>query len=872
MIKSGVLKRVLKNGMTILIEESRAIPKVSIQLWYNVGSRDEKSGEKGIAHFIEHMIFKGTTNLSESDINTLTHKLSGYCNAFTSYDYTGYLFDMPSQNWTKILPVMADCMTNCTFKQDLLNSELKAVIQELKMYNDDYSSTLIERMLGSIFFDHPYHHPIIGYKQDLWSLKRDALVAFYKKHYVPNNATLVIVGDVDPEQAFQAAVENFEHIAPNYMYKKEAFSHLDDLEERSITLYRDIQQPPCMLAWLVPGINRKQDYLLDLLSWIIGAGKSSRLYKKIVDELGLALDLESFTYDLFDHSLFMINFQPKNISDKEKIIDLINAEIKNLASYDISDAELLRARKKTEMDFISLQENNQKKAYLLGKFFLATGDEHYLARYCNYPLEKIKNDMRKLVQENFKMMHSGVVMPLPEEHKEYWTQLQQASDKIDEQVLSGITRETEVEESVFAHTITREISSRFNFPQAKTATLSNGLKIFYHHDPHLPKVELILDLQAKYYYDPVGEQGLSMFVADMLEEGTKHYSAQDLAQELESRGMDLNVIPGQVTLNMLRSDVFSGLTLLNEVLTQAVFSSDSIEKVRHQMIGDIKNFWDTPTQFIGQLLRQELYKHHPYAQNMLGSLESINKITRDDLVRAYKQYYTPCGSRLSIVGSFDENNIIKLLEDTLGAWSGERLPDFAFPSLLPVTAETINYPINRDQIVLAFGGLSVDRKDPRFDALLLFDQVFTGGILGSMSSRLFELRERSGLFYTIGGSLIAGVGKQPGMTLVKTIVSQDRLKDAEAQIEQVIRHAAHGLTQEELEEAQHAVANSLVDHFGTYRSIAATFLHVDEYALPANYFNNRAQQLAQLTISDVQKAVDTVLKPELMVKIRVGRI
>ena len=171
--KAGtVSKHVLDNGMTILVRPIHTVPKVSVQLWYNVGSKDEMDKERGIAHLIEHMTFKGTKKLSESDINFVTHMLSGSCNAFTSYDYTGYLFNFPTQHWKESFNIMADCMTNCSFKDYMLNSEMKAVIQELKMYRDRYERSLVDEMIGMIFADHPYHHPIIGYKQDLWSVSR----------------------------------------------------------------------------------------------------------------------------------------------------------------------------------------------------------------------------------------------------------------------------------------------------------------------------------------------------------------------------------------------------------------------------------------------------------------------------------------------------------------------------------------------------------------------------------------------------------------------------------------------------------------------------------------------------------------------------
>ena len=166
-----VQKKVLKNGLTVLVLENHLSLKFHHSYGMVLDQKMKSLSQKGIAHFIEHMIFKGTEKLSESDINLITHKLSGTCNAFTSYDYTGYLFDFPASVWQEALPIMADCMRNCTFKQQFLNSEVKAVIQELKMYNDDYGSTLIEKMISTIFLDHPYHHPIIGYKYDLWSLK-----------------------------------------------------------------------------------------------------------------------------------------------------------------------------------------------------------------------------------------------------------------------------------------------------------------------------------------------------------------------------------------------------------------------------------------------------------------------------------------------------------------------------------------------------------------------------------------------------------------------------------------------------------------------------------------------------------------------------
>ncbi len=263
---TSVFKKVFDNGLTLLVIPRSDIPKVSLQLWYNVGSKNEETGTRGLAHLIEHMIFKGTEKLSESDINLITHKLSGVCNAFTSNDYTGYLFDIPSQHWQEVLPIMAYCMSNCSFKQHFLNSELKAVIQELKMYNDDYLSTLIEKMISALFADHPYHYPIVGYKQDLWNVSRRQLLSFYHRFYGPNNATMVVVGDVDIEEVSAAVEKNFGAIKPLNL-KRPELHHAFDIVSQQTTIYRDIKQPLMLMAWVIPGVCERKEYLFDFGSW-----------------------------------------------------------------------------------------------------------------------------------------------------------------------------------------------------------------------------------------------------------------------------------------------------------------------------------------------------------------------------------------------------------------------------------------------------------------------------------------------------------------------------------------------------------------------------------------------------------------------------
>jgi zinc protease len=873
-VHQHVVKRVLDNGLTILIHESHEIPKVSLQIWYNVGSKDELLGEKGIAHLIEHMIFKGTDTLSESDINILVHKLSGSCNAFTYYDFTGYLFNFPTHHWREALPVVADCMTNCLFDDDMLNSEMKAVIQELKMGKDNYGRSLMMEMLSMIFPDHPYHYPTIGYKQDLWNVSGKDLLAFYKKHYKPNNATLVVVGDVDPDEVVALAQQYFGDIPqdPEYTKKEHFFQH--DIVSKSVTLYREVAQPMILYAFVVPGATEKKDTALDIFEWILGKGKSSRLYKKLVNDEQLVTDVSTGCINLFDHGLFYIMVEPKDVKDADVIERSILAEFDDLAQNGIGHDEFQRGFKKTQMAFYSLLEDIQEQAFAIGHAYLATGDENYVFTALEQPEELLKEQIQSLITTYFRpaIINKGFVLPLPEREKKEWALLQEESDGEDQKILSARTRSTEVEDAVYAKTIAIQEPTHFDFPKAQTCTLSNGLKVFYHHNDTTPKINIALEFKARPYYDPQEQQGLYSFVTNMMTEGTENYTSEELANEIESRGMSVSVYPGGVSVKMLHADFEYGLGILNEILTKATFPENEIEKVRHQLLANIKQYWDEPRSFSGQLVSDVIYKGHPYSKQPLGTADSVVAITRQDLINFYKKYISSCDARIAIVGDLEGYDLQNILETALGNWAANDVKAIEFPPLSPVAPTEINYPINRDQVVLCLAQLSIARKDINFDKYLLFDQIFGGGALGSMSSRLFDLREQTGLFYGISGSLVVGSDEQPGIFQVRTIVSLDRLAEAEKVIKETIDTVADTLTEEEIAEAKRAVVSSLIDRFVSNNNIASTFLALERLGFPADYYDNRAAEIEKITLDEVKESVRNILNSKNLITVRAGRV
>ncbi len=868
--KSYVIKEVLSNGMTVLIRTTNTMQRVSVQLWYDVGSKHEETGEHGLAHWLEHMSFKGTEKLSEADIFMVTSKLAGIANATTSFDWTRYYMNLPTDSWHEVLPIMADCMQHCTLKEDMLNSELKVVIQELKMRKDNYGTCMYEKLLSTVFADHPYHHPIIGYKHDLYNLSRDKLFAFYKQHYVPNNAVLVVVGNVDPEKALLEIKKHFESIPADPTYKHKEFYLTNDLSNQTISIYKDIKQPRIWLAFSVPGLKKIQDdNIYDVLELLLTRGKQSRLRKKLVDDLNLVTALSSFNFGLFDHDLFCIEFQPKDSKDIDTIVEHIAQEISTLGTT-ISDDELLRADKISQKDFYNFLEDNYQQATAIGKYFLATGDENYVFKEDEQDMESLKNTLNDFVTNYFRptLMHKVMMLPLPESEKKHWLSMQQSSDQEDAEILAARVRESEVEEGKYVHTVPTYEPSIKQAPRPQKTTLENGIEVFYYHNASIPTITLLLDLKAGAKYDSDTLPGLYNMLCNYMLEGTEHYTGEQLAQELESRAISLSISPGFIKMTMLKEDLPKALELLEEIVSKATFPEKSCEKIRSWALAHYYHFVDDPTAQAWQRGYEVLYKGHPRAKNTVGTEQSINAIQRQDVIDFYKKYITPYKAIIALVGDIEAYNVPEQLQKTIGTWQGPLVPDIDYPTLQSINKETIAHSMNRDQVILALAGLSIKRTDDDFDKLLIFDYIFGQGL----NSRLFKLREQSGAFYSISGSLVKDAGKQPGIVYVGTMVSKDRVDEAITMITNTIDTVIDTITQEEVDDAKRMILNNAYNAYTTNNAMANTFLFLDSYKLPDNYYEKRSEMLAKITLDDVKIAARKVLSSDAMITIKVGRI
>jgi len=866
-----VFKSVLSNGLTVLIHQKKAAPKVALQMWYNVGSKHEQPGERGMAHFLEHMIFKGTdTMLSEADINAVSQKLAAYANAFTSYDYTAYVFDVPVANWDKMLPIYADCMQNCSFLQDHMNSEVQAVIQELKMYRDDYHWTLADGLITNIFESHPYHYPIIGYKQDLWNLQRETFFKFYHKYYVPNNAAFVVVGDVDPLEALGKIEKVLGAIPRGQDVVHPEFFFNDELQAKTFSIYRELEQAFCMMSFVVPGGREKKDFIFDIIGSLLVNGKGSRLHIKLVDELELATSVSSMCYGLFDRGVFFISFKPKHEKDIPAIKEIIFNEIRALAYEPIPEEQMRRALKIAQIDYQHLLEDTTKQASAIGSAFIGFQDEEYPFEYCNYNPDTIVSEIQALLQRYFRksLCFYGEVIKAAQEDQPYLKQLQEESDALDSKILSGKDRKTLVEAGRYVDSIVVEKLPVQKFPAPEVYTLANGLKILLSHNDEVDLVECALRYKADYQYDTQDLLGMGHLVAKMMLEGTVKYPGLSFVQEAESYGVTLYTNAGHIECSMLSEDLRKGLELIGQMVQEAAFDEAAFDRIKNVTKSQLTQFWDTPKRSINQVVAEQVYGKHPYANMSLGTEESLQKISKDMAYDFYKKVLTPQDSVLVVVGNFDPKTIKQDIENYFGSWTGGKIEDLQYPVIQATAPKTVDIVKQRDQIVVAFAGLSIDRLHPWYDALLVFNQLLVVG----MNSYLFSLREQSGLFYTISGSLLHGSGTQPGIVFIKTIVSKDRLQEAQDAILNCLDTSINNVTEQEFDEAKEMVINTFPSLFETNEASASAFMFLDKYNLPYDYFEKRISLIRAMKLDDMKHAVKQYLNSKNLMCVRIGRM
>ena len=411
----NVFEYKLENGLKILLLADNRAPMIVSKLWYGVGSRDESSGETGIAHFLEHMMFKGTKNFGPKVFSNLIKKNGGSHNAFTSFDYTGYYEKLPSNKIELAIKLEADRMKNLTLDPKEFELERKVVLEERRSRVDDNPvNYLFEKLRQKAFKSHTYANPIIGWEKDIRKISLKNMGTFYKKFYVPENATLIIVGDIKISETIQIIKKYFGQIKSKGNFKREIIIEPRQEKERSILIRRTAALPYFAMAYHTPNWKHPDSAALTLLEYILGGGESSRIYQRLVRKDGLALSAGAeYRYLSFDPDLFYFYAQPASGISVAKIKKVFHEELKKISSFNVTQEELERAIKGIEASSIFSMDSHYYRAMMLGRSAIC-GDWKIIKNYLKKIRKVTPEDIIKVAKKYLRPNNRTIAELIPQ--------------------------------------------------------------------------------------------------------------------------------------------------------------------------------------------------------------------------------------------------------------------------------------------------------------------------------------------------------------------------------------------------------------------------------------------------------------------------
>lgn len=870
----GVRKVVLDNGMTLLIWQNKAVPKVLVQIAYNIGSYVEQSGERGLAHLIEHMIFKGTEKLSESDIDEIGRKYGASFNAFTSMDVTSYYFETNKNNWKPFAHILADCMKNARFDEQHLASELKAVIQELKMYKDNYWSMMFEKITSLLFpANHPYHFPVIGYKEDLLNLSAANLKKFYEKYYTPEHATLFVIGDVDPDDVVAVVKSEFESITSDHKATITEFPHLpNELVTQHTRFFEDIKSEQVGFYWRIPGLRHKDEILSSAAAFLLGGGEGSRLHRSLVDEHKVATGVGVYAQKFMEAGVFVVLIEP--VTGKiDECRTIVAQEINKAIKDGFVDKELEHMTKAKGKSFLQKLQQYKNFTYEWLTSYFATGDEYAIFNRINKFVDIQSHDIQHFLESTIDpmLMNQIDVLPVPESKKKMSEEAKRHSDDLDKKIMDKYVRTAPVEEPRFAFEMSEPEPLEFQFPKPdREILLDNGLKVLLRKNGTLPIMSVTCKFNEFFYFSSAKE-GLALeFMMNMLMEGSTGHNKQDNVDFFEFHGVDYHFGSEGAGLSMLSADYKKIFERFLFILLNPTFPQDALDKQKAISIDSFVRSKDEPSDVGIRELKCMIYKNHPFAWTFDDAIELIKSLDVQQLKALHKKYVTSGNMILSIAGDFDIDLVEQTIKEVFNQWTQGQAQVIDYPQSAFVPGLEKDMYMVRDQVVMLFGQpshVTIYHKD------LIPLKMLNFIAFHSLGSRLFQLRQETGLFYTAFGAWGAGAGKDIGFDYLGAILSLDKLDQAEKGIGALIDDLAkNGVKEHEISAARQLYLKTLIDAVSTNASVSDLMGTIQAFQLGFDYYDkvlNRVQTMSQAELNEIAAKYFTM---ENMVRVRVGRI
>jgi len=878
-IAAGMNRFALDNGLIVLAREDASAPVVSIQVWVGAGAVHEQEFlGGGLSHLIEHMIFKGTPKRPPGEISRSINDLGGSINAYTSLDRTVFLVDLPSAHWSKGLAVLADAVMNASFPEDEWRREKDVILREMAMGKDNPERQISELLCQTAYTVHPYRVPVIGYEDIFKTLTRADLLTFFRRHYMPNNMIVAIVGNVRFDNVRAEVKKQFGD------YPRRAYPPIVLPSEPEQVGARTARQAGAWTvarlewAWHTVPLSHPDAPALDLLAAIAGQGRSSRLGIAIKENKKLVSQVDAWSFTPREAGLFGISavFDPTN---EPALTQALEEEITRFSTMPFSPDEIEKARRQMLTGTLTAFQtmHGQADQFASGEFYAGTPSffQVYLRRLRAVTPASLADVVhRYLTPDN---LTEAVLLPGGS------TLSVEREASSGGQTKEGSTSNTECRSQ---NTLSAQRSTLYA-PDAPRSTLpgcdaphstlnaqrlASGLVLLTHADHKLPFVDFRVVCGGGLLFENESNNGISSLVAELLTRGTKRRSAQDIAGMVESRGGSLSAFAGQNSFGLqarcLKDDAGDFMDLLADCLLNPAFAADEVAKQKTVQLAAIKQQRESPMFLAQEALRQVLFPGHPYRFSPEGTSASVQALSGQALRDYHAKTVVSGNTVLAIFGDITPNDAGTLTERFLGRFpAGQATPKrFAQarerPALehraaQPTLPRQIVQKVPKEQTIILAGFPGIELKDPRRDALDILQKAMNG-----LSSDLMtRIRDEQGLVYYTG--VLQRPGLEPGFLALYAGTHTGALDRVQGLMQEEVRRVTtQGLRAEEFERAR---AQLIADHQQRLQlngEIAFECALNELYGLGYGHSFTLEKRLQALTPEDVRKAAATLLTPE----------
>jgi len=851
----GAHVEVLPSGLHVLLRELHVAPVVEVQVWARVGAADERPGEEGLAHFHEHMLFKGTERRGVGEIAGAVEGVGGRINAYTTYDTTVYHVTLPAEAFATGLDVLADAVQHSRFDPEEVAREVEVVLEEIRRSDDSPHHVLSDTVFATAFRAHSYRSPILGSRDSVRSFTREKVRAFFERWYTAENFAVVLAGDFETSAAL-AEVERAFAGARRGGARRARSEEPTQHGIRTALLRRPFERACLEVCWPAVPFSHPDAPFLDLLAFILGEGESSRLARQVKDRARLGDRLDASCWTPLDPGLFGVSadLEPDEL---RALIESAAGEVEALRLEPVTAAELEKARANFLASESWERESVSGIARKLGSFHVIAGDHRVEARYLDSVRAARPEDLLRVASEWLGEEKVTLAAVLPEAAEPGL-----AAPELGDALVAGAA----AARRRFARPRAAERRS-----DVQSYVLENGARLHVVARPEVPVVAVRAALLGGSLAETAETAGIGSFVASMWLRGSRGRSAADVAREIEGLAADLDGFSGRnssgLTLEVTSDRLRPSLDLLAEALLEPAFAAEEIEKERDETLAALERREDQLGARVFDLFAETHYRSHPYRMPIAGTRASIEALTRDALLAHHARLVDPRHLVVALVGDVDPDDAAAELSKRLGSLAAPEEPPWSLPPVEPGPAEARERVLRKERaqahLVIGFRGLALG--DPDREALEVLTQVLSG-----QGGRLFlELRDRRSLAYSVSALSIEGLA--PGFFAVYIATAPDKLADARRGVlEQLDAVLSAPPGEDELERARRYLIGSFaIDQ--QRAAVRASHVSLDSlYGLGPDADRRYVERIRAVTPADAHRVARRLLRPDLATTAIIG--